>query len=162
MKRRILLAASVIKTSGMMITSSRATGNGRPRSMTGDDNESQCKCQKQTSIGFVAGRLQTASSIGPPLLRFFDLDQRTFADVEETSALPPKADMCECTCSCLLCAISGHRAIYSITSSAIACSDGGTVRPSALAVLRLITSSYLVGTCTGRSAGFSPLRMRST
>ena len=35
-------------------------------------------------------------------------------------------------------------------------------RPSALAVLRLITSSYLVGACTGRSAGFSPLRMRST
>ena len=40
--------------------------------------------------------------------------------------------------------------------------DGGMVRPSALAVLRLITSSYLVGACTGRSAGFSPLRMRST
>ena len=39
---------------------------------------------------------------------------------------------------------------------------GGTVRPSALAVFRLITNSYLVGACTGRSAGFSPLRMRST
>ena len=39
---------------------------------------------------------------------------------------------------------------------------GGTTRPSALAVLRLITSSYLVGACTGRSAGFSPFRMRST
>ena len=35
-------------------------------------------------------------------------------------------------------------------------------RPSAFAVLRLITNSYLVGACTGRSAGFSPLRMRST
>jgi hypothetical protein len=31
-----------------------------------------------------------------------------------------------------------------------------------LAVLRLITSSNLVGSCTGKSAGFSPLRMRST
>jgi hypothetical protein len=51
---------------------------------------------------------------------------------------------------------------YSITSSARASSDGGTRRPSALAVLRLIASSYLVGACTGRSAGFSPLRMRST
>ena len=40
--------------------------------------------------------------------------------------------------------------------------SAGTSRPSALAVLRLITSSYLVGACTGRSAGFSPLRMRST
>ena len=38
----------------------------------------------------------------------------------------------------------------------------GTLRPSAFAVLRLITSSCLVGACTGRSAGFSPLRMRST
>src|SRR5262245_6211543 len=51
---------------------------------------------------------------------------------------------------------------HSITSSARASSVSGTVRPSALAVLRLITSSYLVGACTGRSAGFSPLRMRST
>ena len=51
---------------------------------------------------------------------------------------------------------------YSITSSARASSVDGTLRPSALAVLRLITSSYLVGACTGRSAGFSPFRMRST
>src|SRR5262245_41480850 len=51
---------------------------------------------------------------------------------------------------------------YSITSSARASSEGGTVRPSALAVLRFITSSYLVGVWTGSSAGFSPLRMRST
>jgi hypothetical protein len=53
-------------------------------------------------------------------------------------------------------------ASHSITSSARASSVGGTSRPSARAVLRLITSSYLVGACTGRSAGFSPLRMRST
>jgi len=48
-----------------------------------------------------------------------------------------------------------------LTSSAQASSDGGTLRPSVLAVLRL-TNSYLVGACTGRSAGFSPLGMRST
>ena len=42
-------------------------------------------------------------------------------------------------------AISGHRATYSITSSARASNDGGTVRPSAFTVLRLTTSSYLVG-----------------
>ena len=36
-------------------------------------------------------------------------------------------------------------ALHSITSSAIASRDGGTVRPSVLAVLRLITSSNLVG-----------------
>src|SRR5262249_44055587 len=51
---------------------------------------------------------------------------------------------------------------HSITSSARASSVGGTSRASALAVLRLMTSSYLVGACTGRSAGFSPRRMRST
>jgi hypothetical protein len=51
---------------------------------------------------------------------------------------------------------------YSITSSARASSDCGMVRPSALAVFRLMTRSYLVGACTGRSAAFSPLRMRST
>src|SRR5258708_7101450 len=52
--------------------------------------------------------------------------------------------------------------LYSITSSARASSEGGTVRPSALAVLRLMTSSYFTGAWTGRSPGFSPLRMRST
>src|SRR6516165_10375631 len=51
---------------------------------------------------------------------------------------------------------------HSMTSSARASRVAGTVRPSAFAVLRLITSSYLVGAWTGRSLGFSPLRMRST
>jgi hypothetical protein len=36
---------------------------------------------------------------------------------------------------------------YSITSSAVARTCGGTVRPSALAVFRLITSSNLFGAC---------------
>src|SRR6478672_7997811 len=52
--------------------------------------------------------------------------------------------------------------LHSITSSARARSVGGTSRPSALAVLRLIASLYLVDACTGRLAAFSPLRMRST
>jgi hypothetical protein len=38
---------------------------------------------------------------------------------------------------------------YSITSSAMASNEGGTSRPSAFAVLRLMTSSNLVGACTG-------------
>src|SRR5262245_41070436 len=37
---------------------------------------------------------------------------------------------------------------------------GGTSRPSAFAVLRLMISSTFVDCWTGRSAGFSPLRMR--
>src|SRR6516164_5253692 len=45
---------------------------------------------------------------------------------------------------------------YSMISSARERSEGGTVRPSALAVLRLITNSNLVTFCTGRSAGFRP------
>src|SRR5438132_6046348 len=50
---------------------------------------------------------------------------------------------------------------HSITSSARASSVGGTSRPIAFAVLRLITNSNLVGPWTGSSPGFSPLRMRS-
>src|SRR5262249_35129700 len=50
---------------------------------------------------------------------------------------------------------------HSITSSAMASTPGGIVRPSALAVLRLMISSNLVGACTGRSAGLAPRRMRS-
>jgi hypothetical protein len=51
---------------------------------------------------------------------------------------------------------------YSITSSAMASSPGDGVRLSALAALRLMANSNLVGCRTGRSAGFSPLRMRPT
>src|SRR5262249_54397716 len=47
-----------------------------------------------------------------------------------------------------------------ITSSAATSSVGGIVRANAFAVLRLITSSNLVGCITGISAAFSPLRMR--
>jgi hypothetical protein len=48
---------------------------------------------------------------------------------------------------------------YWITSSARPSSDGGIVRPRALAVLRLITSSNFVACCTGRSAGLAPFKI---
>ena len=48
---------------------------------------------------------------------------------------------------------------YSITSSARASTPGGIARPSAFAVLRLITSSNLVGCKTGKSAGLAPCRI---
>jgi hypothetical protein len=51
---------------------------------------------------------------------------------------------------------------HSITSSATPRSVGGTVMPSASAVLRLMASVNFVGRTTGRSPGFSPLRMRPT
>jgi hypothetical protein len=50
---------------------------------------------------------------------------------------------------------------YSITSSAMLSRPEDRVIPSAFAVFRLITNSNLVGFWTGRSAGLSPLRMRS-
>jgi hypothetical protein len=51
---------------------------------------------------------------------------------------------------------------HSITSSALSRIDCGTVRPSALAVLRFTTNSNFVGSWTGSSVGFAPRRMRST
>ena len=55
-----------------------------------------------------------------------------------------------------------HRAAYSITSSAVASSTGGTERPSASAVLRLITRSNLSGRCMGKPLGFAPCRIFPT
>src|SRR5262245_24682574 len=51
---------------------------------------------------------------------------------------------------------------YSITSSTRSRMDCGIERFSALAVLRLITSSNLVGCSTGRSAGLAPFKILST
>src|SRR5262249_46449950 len=50
--------------------------------------------------------------------------------------------------------------LHSITSSTRPISGIGTLRASALAVFMLMTSSTLVACWTGRSAGFSPLRIR--
>jgi hypothetical protein len=77
------------------------------------------------------------------------------------SALPPKADMCGAASDVRFGPIADI-APYSITSSASNKNDSGGERPSALAVLRLMTSSNLTGDCAGRLPGRSPLRMRST
>ena len=53
-------------------------------------------------------------------------------------------------------------ASHSITSSASASSLSGTARPSAFAVLRLITSSNFVGGWIGKSPGFSPFSTLAT
>jgi putative tryptophan/tyrosine transport system substrate-binding protein len=52
--------------------------------------------------------------------------------------------------------------LHSNSSSARTSRDSGTSIPSALAACRLTKSSTLLGPSTGRSAGFAPLRMRST
>ena len=54
----------------------------------------------------------------------------------------------------------GDTVAYSITSSAVAISDWGTVRPSILAVWWLTTSSNLVDCTTGKSPGLAPLSRR--
>src|SRR5262245_6966431 len=64
--------------------------------------------------------------------------------------------------SCPLWANSGHQQLYSITSSARASSVAGTSKPSALAVVTLMTRSNLVGCSTGISPGFAPRRILST
>jgi hypothetical protein len=76
--------------------------------------------------------------------------------ISGTPATPPSTDLS------LHVGISAAREAlpgYSMTSPARARIDGGTVRPSALAVLRLTTSSKVVGCWTGRSAGLAPLRI---
>jgi hypothetical protein len=87
------------------------------------------------------------------------------ADID-MSASPLKADKVQDVLGCPLSAKSRHthcsRFSYSITSSAVNKSVGGIVTPSVLAVLRLITRSYLVGCWMGRSPAFSPRRIRST
>ena len=55
-----------------------------------------------------------------------------------------------------------HELAYSITSSASNCIEAGTASPSALAVLRLMTSSNRVGCSTGKSDGRAPLRILAT
>jgi hypothetical protein len=55
-----------------------------------------------------------------------------------------------------------HRPLHSITLSARASNVGDRMRPSALAVLRLITNSNFVGCSTGKSAGFAPFSILAT
>ena len=87
---------------------------------------------------------------------------RRFGDVCDMSALPSTtAVMMQCR-ERQKGAISGSDCIHSITSSAVASSDGGTVRPSMRAVEALMTSSNLLDCTTGKSAGLAPLRMRPT
>src|SRR6516165_7196266 len=53
-------------------------------------------------------------------------------------------------------------AAHSITSSARSRNASGIVRPSALAVVKLMTRSNLVGCSIGISPGFAPRRILST
>ena len=85
--------------------------------------------------------------------------------VSVESALPRTADIDRQDSACPFSANNrllhcNKQHLYSITSSATASSDGGTVMPSILAVWALMTKSNLDACTIGRSAGLSPLRMR--
>ena len=69
---------------------------------------------------------------------------------------------CSCREATRLLSTRALTSSYSITSSARVSSVGGMLMPSALAVLKFITNSNLVGCSTGRSAGFAPLKILST
>jgi hypothetical protein len=84
---------------------------------------------------------------------------RTLTLVQPMSALPPKADIGTQSRNVRF-VPKADMIAYSITSSARASSVAGISRPSDFAVLRLIANSNLVGCWTGKSAGFSPLRIR--
>ena len=75
---------------------------------------------------------------------------------------PPQKPTCRVATRCARRRLtrSRKRCRYSITSSVMESSPDGRVSPSALAVLRLRTSWNLADCTTGRSVGFSPLRMR--
>ena len=84
--------------------------------------------------------------------------KQTFAPQYVMSALPPIADMCGATRDVGYGPKADIAPPHSIISSARACIGGGTLMPSALAVLRLMYSSTFVASCTGSSAGLSPLK----
>jgi hypothetical protein len=67
-------------------------------------------------------------------------DRESGFSQEAMSALPPTADMCSAQADVCLVPKADIPPAYSITSSARESTDGGIVRPSAFAVLRLITS----------------------
>src|SRR5262245_14093878 len=107
--------------------------------------------------------------VGPKANRFVVMSalgqKQTCAVRNGMSALPPiatakadEADMCGANRHVCFGPKADIAVSYSIISSARACIDGGTLMPSALAALRLMTNSNLVACTTGNSAGFSPLR----
>ena len=81
---------------------------------------------------------------------------RNTAALSRNFVRPPKGTFATLSAS------SRHEPPHSITSSARESSAGEMFRLSALAVLRLMTSSNFVGCSIGRSAGFAPLRILST
>jgi hypothetical protein len=97
---------------------------------------------KEPSVSDLARRAAPRLSDGRLTGRAFKPSGKpTIAD-ERRPLYPPKADICSATRHVRFGPIADIHVTHSITSSAWARSAGGTVRPSAMAALRLITSSY--------------------
>ena len=96
--------------------------------------------------------------------RQLDVRDGSLADIETLQLnvrFTPKSGHWNSLARCLLCSKSRlmHRSkdtVHSITWPAEASNDGGIVRPSALAVLRLTANSNLVGCWIGSSPGLAP------
>ena len=97
-------------------------------------------------LGPIHGRL-----LFDPDLTMGLLEKRTIAG-SNCNAVAARSALCERP------GMSDHLT----TSSARSSNDCGIVRPSALAVLRLITRSNFVGCSTGKSPGLAPLTILST
>jgi hypothetical protein len=127
---------SIVRGDGGSVHDTAPPSRREARSRLGDKAANEPWCSSRFFRSRTAPRARARISKGPAMLR-------------DGAGWQPQA-------------ASANTVGHSITSSARCWSWEGTSRPSALAVLRLTTSSNLVGAWTGSSPGFSPLRMRST
>ena len=88
--------------------------------------------------------------------------KQTYAAQSAMSALPPKADMCSAIAHVRFVPIADMSLCHSMITSARCKNVSVTDNPSALAVLRLMTSSNFVGCSTGISAGNPPCNILVT
>jgi hypothetical protein len=114
------------------------------------------------TIGIVRVSRWTAAVAGSPFVRMMSgcrpTARREHADAPHAVALLRARRERPRRCAAEEC--DQLASIHSITSSARASSNGGISSLIALVVFRLMTNSNRVASYTGRSAGFSPLRMR--
>jgi hypothetical protein len=158
----------------------RATGNAAYGVLASSRDRRRWRCGKLPILGELRSRhirreycsasavlklLQLRRRLAAPIgaAPFFNTLSRYLSGARARQGRQPgsaRGEVQECAAGKFHLSSPGFATFYSITSSARASSVGGTVRLSALAVLRLITSSTFVDCCTGRLAGFSPLRIR--
>jgi hypothetical protein len=88
--------------------------------------------------------------------------RRALADVRFNAHYGLKSDIAPCPRSAIFGLMRrSKRHLYSITLSACPSSEGGTARPSALAVLRLTIGSNFVGACTHLGLPYESHRLRA-